>query len=371
MNYPLSHILTKTLVKGFYKAHSGLLIFFFTTVLTSCFFMNVLNQTHLPPDQIILYHLIIPLSFLNSPVIMILTFVIWLLYTVKSWQYNYNELLKQPQQFLFYSANSFDLRTQFKCYLYLQFMISLPFIIFSAFTFIIGLIFNYYVASLITFLYILLLLSVSAVLYLYWFNRLYDNSASFLIRLLATWKKPFRSLLLYHVFFTLNRTYLVTKTISVFLLSLSFYFWENSTNTDRPITYIFTLTIAASHSILLFESFKFQRNKLRFILNFPFPKVQVFSYLLLLQVAIVVPEMILLIGYFGLNSWGFILALLIQINIFHCLLFQIQEHLIQYIQWIFFLYIFLFLSVLFRVQWVLLPLSFVISYMIFNRNYYK
>src|SRR5690606_21267979 len=131
-------VLIKIFVRGFYRVHSGVFLFFFVTVLMYFFFIEVLNQTHLPPDQIVLYNLILVLTFISSPGMVALVFVVWFGLTVKSWNYVMGQMLIPSNQFLFYSSTSINKVNQFKSWFLTQLTISLPMVGYGIFSFIIG-----------------------------------------------------------------------------------------------------------------------------------------------------------------------------------------------------------------------------------------
>src|SRR3990170_2588131 len=130
----LTTVLIKIFVKGFYRVHSGIFLFFFVTVLMYFFFVEVLNQTHLPPDQIILYNLMLVLTLISSPVMVALVFIVWLGFTIKSWNYITGQMLIPNNQFLFYSSTSFSKVNQFKSWFIAQLTISLPIVGYGLFS---------------------------------------------------------------------------------------------------------------------------------------------------------------------------------------------------------------------------------------------
>ena len=140
----LVKILLRTLVAGFYRVHAGLLLTLFAGIFINFFFTNVLNQTHLTKDQILLYNLKLVLTSVSNPVAMGLLFIIWLGYTIKSCKYVLGQLALNQHQFLFYSSNSLHVKKQFQAWFIVQFIISLPIIALGLFAVVIGIIFNYY-----------------------------------------------------------------------------------------------------------------------------------------------------------------------------------------------------------------------------------
>src|SRR5688500_939668 len=84
---PLTTLLIKIFAYRFYKIHAGFLLFFFVSAIVYFFFINVLNQTHLPADQVKLYNLIFVLTYISSPILVAAVFIAWLAYTIKTWRF--------------------------------------------------------------------------------------------------------------------------------------------------------------------------------------------------------------------------------------------------------------------------------------------
>ena len=135
---PLTRILIKIFVIGFYQVHSGMLTFFFVTIFLYCIFINVLNRTHLSHEQIVLHNLKVVLAFISSPIIALLVCIMLLAYTIKSWKYVLGQILLPNNLFLFYSGTSIHKVDQFKSWFLVQVMISLPIMGYVLFSLVIG-----------------------------------------------------------------------------------------------------------------------------------------------------------------------------------------------------------------------------------------
>src|SRR5882762_8835116 len=84
---PVTRLLIRVFAKGFYRDHAGLLLFFVVSVATYGFFINVLDQNHIPADEVIRHQLGLVLALLSSPAMMALVFVIWFFLSIKSRNY--------------------------------------------------------------------------------------------------------------------------------------------------------------------------------------------------------------------------------------------------------------------------------------------
>ncbi|MEO6685442.1 MAG: hypothetical protein ABIN24_05730, partial [Dyadobacter sp.] len=144
----MTKILIKTFAAGFYKVHAGLLLTLFVTLFINFFFTNVLNQTHLNQEQILLNNLKLVLTSVSNPVATGMLFLIWLGYTVKSCQYVAAQLTLNQHQFLFYSSNAMSLGKQFQTWFILQSVISIPILVLGLFAICVGFVFDYFLIPL-------------------------------------------------------------------------------------------------------------------------------------------------------------------------------------------------------------------------------
>lgn len=117
---PLSNILLKVFASGFYRTHAG--IFFF--LLFVMFGM-------VEPSQLLGYHLTLMLAFISSPLMMVIVFAVWLVYTFKCWHYVAGQAFALQQQFLFYSSSSYTKSKQFSSWFILQAYIGLPVLVYA------------------------------------------------------------------------------------------------------------------------------------------------------------------------------------------------------------------------------------------------
>lgn len=82
---PVTHALIKIFARGFFRVNSGLLVFLFVMLISYCFFMNTAGDVNLiSAEQLTFYHFIIVITFVSSPIMTLIIFVIWLMYTIKA-----------------------------------------------------------------------------------------------------------------------------------------------------------------------------------------------------------------------------------------------------------------------------------------------
>jgi hypothetical protein len=71
MTAPLTHVLSRIFVRGFYQAHAGMFLFFFL------FMVGAVD-----PGELLNYHKTLMLAFISSPLMLMVVFVVWFLYTI-------------------------------------------------------------------------------------------------------------------------------------------------------------------------------------------------------------------------------------------------------------------------------------------------
>jgi hypothetical protein len=368
---PLTIVLIKIFVKGFYRVHSGLLLFFFVTVIMCGFFVEVLNQNHLPTSEVVKLNLLIVLTLISSPVVLTLVFAGWVIYTIKSWNYVAAQLLIPSNQFLFYSSTSTNKLDQFKSWFIVQFIIFLPIVGYGLFSLMIGFIFGYYTAPVIILLFILLLSTISAFVYVRQVNSPINvNSKSVFSRVVSGWNKPFFSLFLYHSFDRLKMTLIITKLISYGIIVGGFYLLAN-VNDELRVASIITLGIVMTHTILLYQSYRFENSHLNFSRNLPFSKTKIYSDWALMYLLLTLPENIWLLARFDIGiGAALVLFNLATGMLIRNLLYFLGLDMRKYLYWVFYLFNLLFVAILLKLVWLLVPLNLLTSLTIFFRNYY-
>lgn len=368
----LTTVLIKIFVKGFYRVHSCIFLFFFVTVLMYFFFIEVLNQTHLPPDQIVLYNLMLVLTLISSPVMVALVFIVWLGFTVRSWNYITGQMIMPSNQFLFYSSTSLSKVNQFKSWFIAQLTISLPIIAYGLFSFVIGIIFDYYIIPVVILSYVLLLSAVSALIYVRHANKPINlNSKSILSRIVGNWSKPFFSLFLYHVFDKLKVTLIVTKLLSYGIIIGSFYLLAD-VNDNLRVAGIVILGIVTAHAILIYQSYRFEESYLSFSRNFPYSRAKIYSNWTVTFLLLTLPENIWILSTFDPEiSFALVIFNLGTGMLFRNLLYIVTLDMRKFIYWVFFIFNLFFMIILLKLFWLLVPLNIIISIIIFDRTYYR
>lgn len=364
----MTRVLIRTFAIGFYRVHAGLLLTLFVTLFINFFFTNVLNQTHLNKEQILLNNLKLVLTSVSNPVAMGVLFMIWLGYTVKSCQYVAAQLMLSQYQFLLYSSNALSLREQFQTWFIVQSVISIPVLVPGFFAVGVGFAFDYFFIPLIIPLYFILLLSGSALYYTILINNVSEKTFKYYLPdLIIQFPKPVFSLFLYQIFLRFKLTFLITKVISTVLIIAMFVLFPDNEN-DIRVAGVSILGAIGAHTVLIYQSNEFERYYLSFLRNFPFTKLRIYFQFTVLYFLLILPEISL---FFYLNH--FLIALRISLLglscaiLFRIILYRRNQKIGEYLKTIFALFIFSSLIVMFGGISRLTVLFLAVSVFLFTR----
>lgn len=367
MHSPVTKILLKIFATGFYRMHAGLLVFLFGTFISYCFFINTLGSV--PIWAFTRWNLIITLSLVSSPVILGFYALACIAYTLKSWQYISNQIKQDENLFLFYSITALPRLLQFINWFVVQFHILLPLWIYTCFAAMIGFIFGYQLLPVCIIIYLVLLQSLSALYYTRLLNRLQDKiKLTYFNRFIQTWQKPLFSLFSYYTFNQLKTTYLVTKILS-FSLATGMYALLSSLRNDLMIPGCIILTIVTTHSVLVYQEYRFNTTYMSFIPNLPYSRFRLFTGFTLNYLILMLPEIFWLFSTYTLTQAALILLSGFVILIyFRSLSYMAGINMKQYLFYIFISFNLLFLLLLYQVFWFFLPLITLVAWFIFIRN---
>jgi hypothetical protein len=365
INDPMTNGMTNVLIKifanGFYRVHAGLFLFF-----------GLVMVGAIPPQNLWMYEKTLMLAFITGPIMMLVVFTGWLIYTIKAAHYVTTQIYAVNQQFLFYSSNSFSREKQFKSWFYVQFVILLPLIAYGLIAVVVAIDTHYFLASAAILFYLLLITAAGASLYVKLVNRLMDGSKqSVLLRLSSKWNKPFFSLFIYHAFDKMKVTYLITKALS-WLIIIGVFGMFADVKSDIRVAGIAMLAIITAHAILVYQQHVFEGQYLSFSRNLPHSYLKRFAdytkgYLLLL-----LPETIWLFCRFDPFTAVELLLMGLSVVLFlHCLIYKLGQDMDKYLQWVMGTFILLFWVIMFRLIWLLIPLNIGVAYLIFYKKYYS
>ncbi|CAM3648220.1 hypothetical protein MUGA111182_01210 [Mucilaginibacter galii] len=361
MKQPLNNVLSRIFVRGFYQAHAGLFLFFFLVMIGS-----------VDPGELFMYHKILMLAFISSPLMLLVVFVAWFLYNLKCLHYVIGQISAPPQHFMFYSMGSFNRKIQLKSWFLVQLILLLPIIVYGLVAVGVGLKYHYYLTPAIIVIYLLLLAAVSARLYVLLLDRLVDSgNPSWLLQWIGNWRKPYFSLFIYHVLNRLKVAYAITKGLT-WLIVISIFSLFNDVKTDARVAGMAVLAIAVAHAVLVFEGQRFEQAYLSFARNFPYTHIKRYCYFVCTYLMLLLPE-----GLWLLNRFNFVLAIqlllmaLSMLLLFHTLIYYIGLSMSKYLQCVMGLFMLLFWVMMYKLMPVVITGNILVSYLLVIRYYYR
>lgn len=365
---PLTNVLLKIFVTGFFRAHSGMLIFLFGTLISYCFFINTLG--HIPIWAFAEWNLAITLSLVTNPFILLVFFFICLGYSAKSVQYIATQLSLKQHEFLYYSCSSLTKFNQYKSWFNVQLNIFLPLWVYALFATIIGVSYGYYIIPSLILLFLFTLTAIDAFIYLRIINSTLNvNTPSLLLRLTTKWHKPFFLLYTFHVFNNNKLAYLVTKISSwIFMIGIVTLF--SDLKHDPIIPTIIILFIITIHCVLIYNEYHFNETALYFSHNLPISKKMLFVGFSTNYLILMLPELLWLITKYqlivtaGVFCFGLSLLLLYR-SLPYFLGFDIKK----FIVCVFLLFNVFFIAILYHYVWYLIAINLITGYTLFIKSY--
>lgn len=362
-------ILTKTFASSFFKAHAGFLFFLFATLISYCFFIKTLGKVS--PEEATFFNLAITLTILSTPIMTVIFFLACIIYTLKSWQYITLQLQSVQNEFLHYSITAASKSAQLKSWFIVQLRIFLPILIYAIYSVIVGIAYGYYVHALFVIFFIILLTAASSWFYVHITNKLnHINNVSGFIKLAKNWRKPFFTLYTFYVFNQSKIVFLITK-ISSWLLIMGIFQVFSDLKNDIRVPFLIMLMVIITHTVLIYNEYRFNTNYLSFSYNFPIRKTILFFGFTINYFLLLLPEIMWFFTHYdplsalGIILWGFCLVMLLR-----SFLYRTGLKIKPFIKAIFILFFFLHFVIMYQLAWTILPISFVLSYATFSRNYY-
>lgn len=364
-------VLLKIVAKGFYKEHAGLLIFLFVTFISYFFFIQILNP-HIRPEEVVLYNLILGITFISSPAVTLFICSFWLIYAIKCWTYVKDQLDTDSNQFLRYSLTAFSKSNQFKLWLIVQTILLLPLVGYSVFALILGLIFKYYFIPLMILGYLSILIGLGAWKYVWYANKMREASQlTFINRVLRKWPKPQFSLFLYYLPEKLQLNFVLTKilSISVIVALLSLL---HAYTTDSRLAGLLALSVVVTQAVLIFHAHTFEEKYLSMMRNLPLKRSNHFLNNALCYMFILLPEAILILFIFGLIKGVMLLSFSITtMLLMHSILYISDIAMKLYMKLVFALFVVFFILIMFNLIAPLTVLNLITAYLIFYHLYYR
>ena len=348
MRSPLTRVLVKIVAKGFYREHTGLLLSLFVLIFINFFYTNVLNQSHLTPEQLIATALKLVISTVTEPLGVAIFFGIFFLYSLKTWQYVAARLRGPDVYFLFYSINALSKVRQMQAWAVVQLVVSLPLVILGGYAMLVGVLFGHWLVPLLIPAYLLALTWYSAWRYIRLTNDLVAEPVrSGQLAWLKRCPKPLFSLFIFEVLSKKRVTYTITKLASLAIIGLIFNVFPDS-HSDLRLIGIVGLCVALSHSILVYQSSEFELFYLRFARNFPYSKWQVYGQQVALYGLLLLPELVWLFLATPVSKAIVGAGLMLSVTLlYRAVLYRPGQHMKYYLRVVFGLFVFFLLADLF------------------------
>lgn len=301
---------------------------------------------------------------------MIVVFIVWFIYTFKSWQYIRRQLYLESNLFIFYSVTSFSRQKQFQSWVVVQTAILLPALAYALLTLIVGITFGYPLAPFIVLGYIVLLILLSATIYIRLTDQLAEVQSNYILRITRNRSKPLFTLFLFHIVDQQKLTYLVTKAMTLFCIVSLSYFFADATDLRAPG--IIMLLVSITHVVIIFQQFRFEQLYLAFVRNFPISRTRLYIHCIGLYALLLLPEGIALYVAYPITTALLLLVFTLSIvMIFRCMLPVIRVTMRNYLWCVTVMSVVIFIAILFRqMEWVAL-LGIPVSGFLFYSRYYR
>lgn len=353
-------VLLPVFVGAFYKKHGALLLFIFYMAFGL-----------VPAGQLAGLHHTLVLGFLSNSLFFSAVLGLWILYSLQTNLTILTYLGNQEQLFLFYSLGAFDRIKRFLAFLVIQLLIYLPVLAYAVYTAVIAFGMHDYNGMLISLGVPSLLIIGAALTYELSFERGTARSRS-LVFLSLTNSLPVSvfSIYLQKLINSQKTQFLLCKLISYLLISGIFWVF-NDFKTDQRVAAMALTGIGLSHSILIFESYKFEKVFLSTFKNLPIARVNYFLQLLAFYCCLLLPETIWLLSRFQLATVTGLFLLSVSMLIFlHTLLYKLGADIERYLPRLLIFFVFIFWLMMYHLIYSLGLTIILISFINFYRYYY-
>jgi hypothetical protein len=244
--------------------------------------------------------------------------------------------------------------------------------VYALFSIVVGAVYHYYAVPALIVLYIVLLSGVSALVYVHVANRrVRSNKRSWLSGWVRGWDKPFFSLFLYAVMDKMKVALVVTKLLSALAIIGGFHILTDVREDTRAAGMV-TLGMVIAHALLLYQSYRFEHTALRFSLNLPYRKTQVFAGWALTYTLLTLPEILWLFTRF---EAALALGLLVfQVSaglLLRSFLYRTALDIKKFIYAVFYYFILSFAAIILNLLWPFAVITLTTSWLIFQKYYYK
>jgi len=367
----LAKYLIKSFGKEFYKINAGFLVMSFILIFGYGLFIKTAG--HIPVGQERTIYLILLLSFVQSPLITFMAGSLWLVYTLKCWSYVWKTSLLEEYTFCRYSTNALPLSKQFTAWCIFQSYLFIPLIIYWLLATIYGLTVDRFFIPLLTCLYLIILIFLSAWIYLYRFNfsKFERENRFHVITLLRKLPKAPFNAFFFEILLKQKISFFMTK---VFSFSALFVLQTSISAIDEPIRLIalIALTIVTIHCILTYQEYRFSQTYLYFIQQLPYSRLKTYIQLVCTYFILLLPEYMAL--YIMLPLSRLLLFLLVSLSgllFIRSMLYFNSVTVRLFLKWVFIWFSMALLLILFDLTWTLILINLIFSFTCFYWLFYK
>jgi hypothetical protein len=361
----IQRIFFKLFIKQFYAINAGYFLFFFIL------FFGVVN-----PADLVFFHVSIMLGLFNSPVLMAVIMLLWLLYFSKCVFFGIKTINKPENNFLT-NLQAFSFKRQWALFFFNVILLYLPVLIYSCF--VVALAFKQQHAGIAFILIGYQLIVCSTGAFAWYFNlnmtAKKNNSrlAYVLSRLNTVGKIRFPFYLLTFTAFHRKITFFCIKLFSMFVFYILFVLNRSDFNFIN-FNVIFLIVIMA-HAILPFYYISFMERDLSFYRNLPVPLVKTGLIYIITYCIVLIPELLFLLvnalDHVSLTDIFLLYGVaVVNLLLFTALLYMEEMRMKEYFKIVFAVFFVSIFALHFKNFILLISIEFLIATLIFINSYH-
>jgi hypothetical protein len=361
MKYSIVYkVLVRTICVEYYRLNAG---FFFVII---GFAFGLLRPIE---------HIALATYFVHSSVMLALLFVLWTLYTLKTIQFTLRSFAQEENTFL-HNLYVMPVPVKFLSLVLVQVILFEPIVLYSAFMAFYALRFQQYTALLLLVLFNISSICAAAIYYVF---RLRHSNAEVKQSRLGLYlnrhfTKPYLAFFLYHVLNKQLSLFVLTKVFSLLFIigTIKLYTIEDH---SQVLLSLGMLTAFSANAVLTFHFNRFEQVDVLLFKNMPLSPVRRFGYNVLTYVCLLVPEILLLLRHLAgdIQVWMACKLLLFGLSlqlVLHSYVLYRQLDLEKFIRHIFFIILFFFVCLLFRIDVGLLAAVNLAASLLMYRKYF-
>jgi len=363
-------MLINIFVKGFYKKYAKL--FFFSFCLFASYFLFIQIAGVYLSHTRDFWTLFISLQFATEPIFILLFGILSLWYMILSFSYLKKELNTKKLDFLKYTFFTNGTSSRYKTWLVIVALINLPVLFYSFYSFIIGFIVLNKFTGAYTVLYVIFLCLLSIV-GLDFLGKKPISDKKFINNLVLSLNLNWFSTIINLANLFKNKLLAVIAVKAFCILTMIIianYMEINTHELNFKILFFTALTIASFTTIILYNDFLFEGNRLMFSLNFPISKIGRFLKAIPFFLILMIPEEIVsFIQFDFIASIIFIITLLVFLLIIRSGIFAVGNRPMLILKILTIFYFITLLLLLYNLFYLILIISIMFALILFMKNY--